>query len=116
MNLLTDRTLEIPAFLLRNPDGTFKHPDCAVALTAAVIPPPDPEEVALTEALAAAQRQDDAVRRALLIRGDTTAKEHKTEQDAARKAQKAATAQRMLQNKLKQRQVFVQHFKWDHEK
>lgn len=113
MLLLTDRTLEIPPFLLRNPDGSFSHPDVAFAITAAVIDPPEVDPFA--EAIEASRRRDAAVRSALLRAETMSAKERLTEQAAARKAQKEAEAARLLKNKLKQREVFAQHFKWDHE-
>ena len=114
MQRLTDRTLEIPPFLARNTDGTFKHPGMPVPLITVAVKPAEPDPFA--EAIAAANRRDAAVCKALIMHGDTSAKERRDEQAAARKAQKAAEADRLLKNKLKQREVFVQHFKWDHEK
>ena len=116
MKLLTDQTMTIPPFLLRNIDGSFKHPDCVVPFTVAVIKW-DADDVgqALAEAMAASKRQDDAVRGMLLHAETQTSKERTAEQAATRKTQKAAEAEHLLKNKLKQREVFIQHFKWDHE-
>ena len=114
MKLLTDRSMEIPPFLARLPDGKFAHPDMPVPLITVAVKPAEPDPFA--EAMAAADRRDAAVCKALIMHGDTSAKERRDEQAAARKAQKAAEADRLLKNKLKQREVFVQHFKWDHEK
>lgn len=117
LKLLTDRTLDIPPFLLRTPDGGFAHPACEVPkFTAAVNRDADDTGQALAGAMAASKRQDDAIRGALLHAETLSAKERNTEQAVARKAQKAADAERLLKNKLKQREVFIQHFKWDHEK
>jgi hypothetical protein len=113
MLLLTDRTMDIPPFLLRNQDGSFAHPTCAVPeFTATVkVVKADPIEVAIAAALA----KDEAVRQRLRQAETMSAKERHVEQAVARKAQKDAEAARLLQNKLKQREVFIQHFKWDHE-
>lgn len=115
MLLLTDRSLEIPPFLMLAPDGALMYPGMpAPILTVAVIPR-DPEADALAERLAASKRRDDAMRTHLLQAETQTSKERYTEQAAARKAQKDAEAARMLKNKMKQREVFAKHFKWDHE-
>jgi hypothetical protein len=114
VNLLTDRSMEIPPFLLRTADGGFAYPGIAVPITAAVMSEPTVDPMA--EAMAAADRRDNAVRAALVHAETATSKERHLEQAAARKAQKASEAERLLKNKLKQREVFVQHFKWDHEK
>jgi hypothetical protein len=113
MKLLTDRTLEIPPFLLRTPDGGFVYPDCAVPITAVVSASAAPDPLA--EAIADANRRDAAVRGALMHAETISAKERSAEQAEARKAKKAAERERLAANKLKQREVFIQHFKWDHE-
>ena len=113
MKLLTNRTLEIPPFLLRNPDGSFTHRDIAVSFTAAVITPVETD--AFAEAIEASRRRDKHVADQLRRAETLTSKERQADQAAARKEQKAAEANRLLKNKLKQREVFVQHFKWDHE-
>jgi hypothetical protein len=84
-----------------------------VPLLTAAVKPDEPDPFA--GAIAAADHHDAKVRGALAHAETLTAKERDTEQREARKAQKATEADRLLKNKMKQREVFVQHFKWDHE-
>ena len=112
MKLQTDQTMTIPP--IPSPrNRRWVRPSWlrSAEFTAAVIAPLDP----LAEAIAASDRQDRAVAQALLLHTDTTAKEREAEQAADRKARKKAEQERLTANKLKQREVFRQHFKWDHE-
>lgn len=114
MLLLTDRSFEIPAFLQRNSDGSFRYPDVAVPLlpvfTATVtdIPEPAPR---LTEADLKAIEEIKAQEAA----GLTVQKMFEQDRREERKIRKNAEKERLKENRLKQRKVFAQHFKWDWE-
>jgi hypothetical protein len=111
MLLLTDRTLEIPLFLLRNSDGSFTHPDVAVPMfpefTVTVMEGP--------EILPRLTEHDKRVIAAIEREQTNSSHEHKTMKNEERKIAKQAEKERMLTNKMAARKEFVKHFKWDWE-
>lgn len=113
MLLLTDQSMEIPAFLLRNSDGSFKHPDVAFVvpeITAAVkidaLPNPYPRELTDHD-----KRVIAMIEREQII----VLKETQTVKNTERKAAKQAEKERLHINKMAARKEFVKHFKWDWE-
>jgi hypothetical protein len=114
MLLLSDRSQEIPAFLQRNADGTFRYPNVSyVSLRVAELP------ATATVAREKLDRwglpineQDEKVKRLIELDEKREVTDNKVAGDKVRREAKSAEKARMLANKLKQRKVFAQHFKW----
>ena len=110
---LEDHSLEIPAFLLRNSDGTLKYPKLAVAAVTATetpkdaewSPPPLPRVGDLTT-------RDREVIRRLLDRSETASLLKQRERNTAKSEQKRLDKERHNKHKTVQREVFLKHFKW----
>jgi hypothetical protein len=109
--LLEDRSLEIPAFLLRNSDGTLMYPICAVPavtateswMSAGYVSAPPVERLTPADRIAIAQ---------ILSREEMRDTLRSRERLQRVKEQKALDKERMKGHKLKQREVFHKHFKW----
>jgi hypothetical protein len=107
---IEDKTLEIPAYLVRNPDNTLKYPGiakCVVtrsSVTDAVTIPTErwPRNPA-----------DDIVREHLLGMNAAQEKELKQANDRARREQKALDKQSKDARVKEQKQVFAKYFEWD---
>jgi hypothetical protein len=110
---LIDRSLEIPPFLLRNPDGSLTYPECPVpqiheAIEFSTIPE---EEQKLTPA----DRITIAEILAQEAIGSVVDEQFNRQKRADQKAERDARKEQLRQNKMKARQVFMKHFKWDWE-
>lgn len=104
---LEDHSLEIPRWLLRNKDGSFKHPDEPRPLIAPVTEP-----VTAAPAVPRLSEADKQVIRQIERELSASAEGKRLEREAARRAEKKETQERLSENKKRQRRVFVQHFKW----
>jgi hypothetical protein len=125
MLLLSDWSHEIPAFLQRNADGTFRWPNMKYL---PIVSPmvvantrshclPLPSDVSATKTLdrwgLPINEQDEKVKRLIELDEKREITDNKVAGDKVRREAKSAEKARMLANKLKQRKVFIKHFKWD---
>lgn len=115
MLLLCDWSLEIPAFLQRNADGSFRYPNLKYLPVASSSSPATtmPTKVKLNQWGVPINEQDEKVKRLIELDEKREVTEQKVAGDKARREAKASERARLLANKLKQRKVFHQHFKWD---
>ena len=115
MLLLCDWSLEIPAFLQRNADRSFRYPNLkylpTASSTAADLEPPS--KVKLDKWGVPVNEQDEKVKRLIELDEKREITDQKVAGDKARRVAKASERARLLANNLKQRKVFIKHFKWD---
>jgi hypothetical protein len=115
MLLLSDWSHEIPAFLQRNADGTFRWPNVKFLCTDGCSPVNLPATT-VSEKLdrwgLPINEQDEKVKRLIELDEKREITDNKVAGDKVRREAKSAEKARMLANKLKQRKVFAQHFKW----
>ena len=116
MLLLCDWSLEIPAFLQRNADRSFRYPNLKYLPTASsTIPAPlaPSSKVKLDKWGLPVNEQDEKVKRLIELDEKREITDQKVAGDKARRVAKASERARLLANNLKQRKVFIKHFKWD---
>ena len=115
MLLLCDWSLEIPAFLHRNADGAFKNPNVKylppASSTGATLAPSS--KVKLDKWGLPVNEQDERVKRLIELDEKREITDQKVAGDKARRVAKASERARLLASNLKQRKVFIKHFKWD---
>ena len=104
---LEDHSLEIPRWLLRNKDGSFKHPDEPRPLVAPVT-----ELATSAPAVPRLSEADKQAVRQIEHELSASAEGKRLDREAARRAQKKEMQERLSENKKYQRRVFIQHFKW----
>ena len=115
MLLLCDWSLEIPAFLQRNADRSFRYPNLKYLPTASSTIPAmsPPSKVKLNQWGMPINEQDEKVKRLIELDEKREITDQKVAGDKARRGAKASERARLLANNLKQRKVFIKHFKWD---
>lgn len=121
--MLIDRSLEIPPFLRRSPDGGFEHPNMAIPLVPVAGATGDgyravtaPSDVAAAAAMARAAERDrraaEDLRRATKEEERAREKQHSKEAAEKRKLDK----QRKHEIRMAQRKNFLTHFRWEFDK
>ena len=115
MLLLCDWSLEIPAFLQRNADRSFRYPNLKYLPTASSTIPAmsPPSKVKLNQWGMPINEQDEKVKRLIELDEKREITDQKVAGDKARRVAKAFERARLLASNLKQRKVFIKHFKWD---
>ena len=117
MLLLCDWSFEIPAFLQRNADGSFRYPNVKyLPMASSTSPLADlepPSKVKLDKWGVPVNEQDEKVKRLIELDEKREITEQKVAGDKARRIAKASERARLLASNLKQRKVFIKHFKWD---